>query len=190
MTVVTPSIPPRAALLELARESVRRQDCGWPVPHVVEVDEAHEGISIMRNRMLGRVETEWVCFFDDDDELLPNFVSAHLRHADESGADVVYGGFTSNVFPHVVPESTELALLRQKNMVSGTALVRTELVRKVGGYPAGDDIPWAFNGQFWHPSEDWGLWLRLAELGATFSSFAEITWRYSVHAGSLQGFTW
>jgi glycosyltransferase involved in cell wall biosynthesis len=44
-------------------------------------NEASRGVSAARNQGLAVATGEWIVFLDDDDELLPAFVDASLRHA-------------------------------------------------------------------------------------------------------------
>ena len=73
VTVVIPTIPPRAGLrLDRAVSSAEWQTV--PTAVIVEEDAGRTGSAATRNRALARVRTDWLLCLDDDDELMPNAV--------------------------------------------------------------------------------------------------------------------
>lgn len=172
VSVVIPHIPVRKERLIRAVASVMIQTHQPDAVHVV-VDNEHRGATDTRNRGLAAVDTTWVAFVDDDDELLPEHLAKLLAHANETGADLVYPWFiikgsTDPLGRFGVPFDADA--LRENNYIPVTVLVRTDLVKKVGGFvPLGGPAAWA-------PCEDWGCWLRLLDAGATFSHLPERTW--------------
>lgn len=76
--------------------------------------------------------------------------------------------------------------LRAQNFIPVTALVRRSAGDAVGWFPEGDEAPQ-------HPVpphprlEDWGLWLRLLDAGASFTHLPEVLWSWRQWAGSLTG---
>lgn len=172
ITVVIPTIEPRKALLERALESVRGQT-RYPDGIVVEGDRLREGAAAVRNRGLSRVETEWVAFLDDDDELLKNHLMLLEAYQRRTGADLVYPWF-------IQPEKNwdglgafgkpfhELAdELAHRNWIPVTVLARTRLLRDVGGFaPPPGHIE----------CEDWGAWRRLYAAGAQIVHLPRKTW--------------
>ena len=188
ISVITPTIPPRADLLARAVASVVHQTIS-PASHIIEWDLNHEGPAVTRNRAIQKADTEWLAFLDDDDAWYPYHLEQCLAHANETGADLIYPIWK---YGHL---SDPLGLfcrdfdpdeLRERNYIPICTLVRTEWVRKVGGFPTGDDIP-RIN---WQPCEDWGLWLRLLDAGCRFEPLWQVTWQYSVHGKNLSGRTW
>jgi glycosyltransferase involved in cell wall biosynthesis len=149
ITVCIPSIPPRKALLERALRSVLAQT--MPAAAVsVAVDLNREGAAKTRQRALDAVQTRWVAFLDDDDELLPNHLAALFR-ATENGAQYLWSRFRTAVpmysKPGVVagyverdgPAPLGQGTFEQWNdeqpaQTTITTLVRTELARDVGGF--------------------------------------------------------
>jgi len=188
VTVVTPSIPPRArTLLPRAMDSVLRQD--HPVDGIsIAVDTAHEGSAVTRNRALEGVTTEWAAFLDDDDTLRPGHIGSLLTAAQEFGADVIYPWFTVpsgfDPFPEYEGQPfNEHALRKIQNYIPVTLLVRTELAMSVGGFEDRNKSrePGA------SPCDEWGLWLKLLDAGAVFHHLNERTWYYHWHPGNTSG---
>lgn len=159
VTAVTVSIPERHALLAEGGASLRAQTYG-PVPWLIRVEEpdvwgpAH--IARQRNILLTAVQTEWMAVLDDDDLLDPTYLERCAEHFDT--ADVIYSycrGF-AHPYGEFDPER-----LRRENYIDGECLLRTDLVREAGGYPANSTV------------EDWQLFKRLADMGARFVCIPE-----------------
>ena len=198
ITVVIPSIPPRRELLERALASVLNQYV-LPAAIKVEVDHDKLGAAATRNRALEGVQTEWLAWLDDDDEFLPNHLETLLGAAQETGADLVYsyGDFIGRgdplavsvngvyVCPLGVPFGPEQEdhLRTKGNFIPVTYLVKTELVKQVGGMPEPNSFP-AVASQ---DCEDYGLLLRLLDAGAKFHHAPAVTWRYYFHPSNTGG---
>jgi len=178
ITVVIPTIAEHADLLPRAVASAQRQTLA-PKAIELQLDRDREGAAATRNRALERVTTEWVAFLDADDEFRPNHLRACARNAALTGADLVYPWFDCDAEDKIgmfgVP--FDPVLLRKRNYIPVTVLVRTELVRKVGGFQDHPDD----NGD---PCEDWGLWLALLDAGAVFSHLPQRTWIWHNGAGT------
>lgn len=173
ISIVIPTIPPRAALLERALKSVDRQRL-QPTSLIIETDHDHTGAAATRQRGLEHVTTPYVAFLDDDDELLPHHLSSLATHLTETGADVVYPWFSvegggTDPFPERFGADFDEAALRVRNYVPINVLARTEDVLAAGGFQAEP------NEQGWQ-NEDWRLWLALLDAGKTFSHFSGRTW--------------
>ena len=169
VTVLTASLPERETMLGEARASVAAQT--FPaVEHLVGIDHAHQGAGPVLNRLLEEALGEWVMVLDDDDLLDPGHLDILLALADD--VDVVYslprveGGFFEQYGQPFDP-----AVLAQRNIVSHTALMRTEMVRQVGGWNA---VRWF----------DWDLFCRLEAAGAEFRQVPEVTWTYRLHGAN------
>jgi glycosyltransferase involved in cell wall biosynthesis len=123
------------------------------------------GAATARNAGLARVTTEWTCFLDSDDAWLPDLLGTLWArgegHVLVSGAAVLRaGGEVVTVLgtPHRAGQelTSPIDILRPTNPINTSAtLVRTEVVRAVGGYDEGLRY-----------SEDLDLWLRVLEHGA------------------------
>lgn len=211
-TVVIPTIPERGQMLLRAIQSAKAQTVDVDVLVQADTGYAEGGYRIggaaqTRNEALKYVETPWIAFLDDDDELYRFHVEHCLAKADETGADLVYPWFDgancdlltcpsadgrNKVSPEGVEFNDEMraCLLRDPewkygrdlwNFIPMTVITRTELVRKVGGQPIPGTPEWPHR-----QCEDHGLWIRLLEAGAKFVHLPERTWKYHFH-GSQSG---
>ena len=192
VTAVMPCIPPRTGAVDpgtmpRAMKSLFSQT--RPVDAVsIAVDHLHEGAALTRNRALAAVRTEWTVFLDDDDELLPHHVERLLHCAEETGADVVYPWFEVvngfDPFPKYRGQPFDAdALCNVQNFIPVTVLARTSLVRGVGGFEPRNTS--AAPGA--SPCEEWGLWLKLLNIGAKFVHTDDATWRWHWHRGNTSG---
>lgn len=200
VTVLVPTIPGREDYLQRALASIKTQQIQ---PGAVEIvcDEERHGAWWARNQGLKKITSEWVAFLDDDDELLAAHLKVLLRAANKTGADLIftYAEFVGRPDPlavwvagRLIPEpihvpwssECELSLRRQGNFIPVTYLVRTALVRQVGGFPQ----PYTFDAPNSRDCEDYGLLLRLLDAGARFHHVTGVrTWRYHVHGANTGG---
>jgi glycosyltransferase involved in cell wall biosynthesis len=178
VTVVTPSIPPRAKMLRRALASVVTQT--RPADAIsVAIDRDHEGSAATRNRALEAVGTEWAAFLDDDDQFLPHHLELLLACAEQTGADVVYPipeveGRPPPVLRFGLP--FDPVALRQANYIPVTSLVRTRMAQ-ISRFrcPRGTVY------------DDWGFYLGLLNINARFVHLPEKTWVWNWHPGNTQG---
>lgn len=174
-----PTIAPRSEFLKRAVESVIVQT--HPVDQIsVTYDTERLGASANRNAAWQALTTEWVAFLDDDDYWYPNHIEVLTTAQQESDADVVYGWFDclSDPFPQFegVPWSNDAA-----HLFPICYLVRTELLKDVGGFPP-PPMPSPYCA-----GEDWELILKYVEAGATIHHVPERTWKYEHHGGNTSG---
>lgn len=204
VAVCVPTVHRRSEMLDRALNSVDAQT--RKVDDVVlTTDERREGAAATRNRAWRQANTEWVAFLDDDDELLPQHVETCLRVADQTSADLVYPWFTirdgaGNDLPNRDPLRVKVAdrflsplglpfgdwhvrhLREHGNFIPVTVLVRRARLEEVGGFPQPSTPDWP------HPDcEDWGLWRRLLDVGATFAHAPEVTWIWNWHGNNTSG---
>lgn len=187
-TLVVPTIPTphREGTLKRALESVLIQDSTRIAGTIVVTDTEHAGAAATRNRGLAEVKTTYTAFLDDDDELLPHHVDVLMDTAMDIGADIVYPWFKVvssspfDPFPGAFRRKFDAGRLREGNFIPTTVLARTEAVRAVGGFePHGDQKESA--------CDDWGLWLKLLDAGATFHHVPIVTWLWHWHGQHTSG---
>lgn len=185
VTVVIPTIPPRAAMLERAIASVTAQTV--PAALVIETDEGRTGSAATRNRALARVETELVIHLDDDDQLMPWAVQVLTEAQAETGADVVSGGAWIPQSPgHGEPVATPAPgwiprdAVMARSVLHVTSLVRAPLARAAGFTRAHDpgtgmDL------------DDYGFYRALAAAGASFWRVPETVLIWHHHGANTSG---
>lgn len=174
VTVVIPSIPPRAALLHRALGSVINQT--HPIAGIsVAVDVDRRGAGPTRTRALRQVQTDWVAFLDDDDEFMPHHIETLLCCANEVEADVVWPWF------QVVNGGDPISCNRGKQWNPAephtfpiTALVRNEYAQRAY-FPE----PLSAHGC---SGEDFNFWIQLSDMGAKFQHVNVETWLWH-HGG-------
>jgi len=169
VSVLTPTVPIRAAYLAECRASVLAQTTGaWE--HLRIVDEEGLGCAAVMNQLADAARGQWLFPLADDDLLLPGCLDTLL--AASADADVVYS-------PPLVwgrdPAGYQLA----PPIIPAPALISRELWQRLGGYDTE-----------WNREEDRRLWIRALAAGARFVRVvSEPTWVYRFHTGnkSLNG---
>lgn len=188
ITVVIPSIPPRIKLLTRALLSVQNQTL-QPASTVVVIDHSKEGAPRTRQRGLDAVQTEWVAFLDDDDELLPRHLQMLMETARETGADLVYPWFTviggTDPFPEYFrrPWNDD-----EPHQVPITFLARTDAVRACDGFIDhldGDDVGTDPMGN--RAGEDYRLVLRMVKNKMKIVHLPEKSWSWYHNSGNTSG---
>jgi hypothetical protein len=195
ITVITPSIPERRRLLAEAIESVQLQT--FPVAaHLIRVQQpprdalstAHTATQL--NALLAAVDTEWVAPLGDDDIYLPDHVEKIRPHL-ERDADVVYS-WPKDEYDYLRIDVSDWApaqvarRLEEGNFIRSTITIRTELLRRIGGWAVEyRDGVFSETGV---PYDDWDLLIRLARAAARFKCVPFETWVYRVgdwrHSGT------
>jgi len=181
ITVVIPHIPPRQTALLQAVRSVQLQTLPADAISIV-TDTQKRGAGRTRNLALAMARTRWVAFLDDDDLFHPDHLETLLGHALETGADVVYSSCRVihaklGVIPPDHPGWDEWGrpgkefdpdLLRQRSYLPVTSLVDRGLAQRSSFEPP--------DGSHY---DDWGFYLGLLDLGATFSHINKVTWTWN-----------
>lgn len=171
VTVITPTVPERSAMLAEAVASVNAQTLA-PVEHLIGVDHAHDGPAAVRTRLTEAARTEWVAYLDDDDLLDPHHLETLAVNAD--GADVVYPWCRLDppgaIGAQFYNQHYDRDALRQRGIFPITVLVRRLTVLEAGGGFRPEDR-----------YEDWAAWNRIAERGGRFACVPEPTWTYRFH---------
>jgi hypothetical protein len=165
VTVITPTVSSRAELLAEAAASVAAQTYGGTVVHAVRRDRFRRGPARTRNALLTGARTTWVAFLDDDDVLLPHHLELLVAEGERTDADVVGSQYRIEgddaIHGHSEFDADEM---RRGNYLPITVVARTDAVLKAGGFDPRDRY------------EDWGLWVRMLDTGATFTIVPEVTW--------------
>lgn len=158
----------------------------------VVVDEEHDGAARTRQRGLAQVQTEWVAFLDDDDEMLPDHLVTLYRAAvagvptDDPNV-MRYADFVWSRFRIMYPDGSTLAgpaFLGEKAFsqwndddpcqTTITTLVRTELAQAAGGFAQFNDDGSEVDGH--RRGEDHDFTLRCRKAGAVMLHVPEVTW--------------
>ena len=174
ITVITAALPTRATMLSECIASIAAQALA-PTIHLIGVDSGRRGSSAVRNDLLAAVRTPWVAVLDDDDVALPEHLL--LLRAAADAADIAYSlprVEGRDGWQPVGPFDAER--LRRESYIPATALIRTDLLLRLGGWRDAAASP-----RGW---EDWDLWLRALDAGARFAYVPEVTWRYRFHGGN------
>lgn len=178
LTVITSTLPERVGHLVACMNSVAVQERRARF-HFVGVSSHDRTMMSSYNALAAAVATPWLFRLDDDDVLFPNHFAV-LGEALDAGADIVYSWCrletsrlpTTHLHRVHAADSTDVrfdAELRAGNFIPGSAAIRAELWRELGGYK--DPNPgFAF--------EDWHFWLRALNAGARFRCVPVETWCY------------
>jgi hypothetical protein len=203
VTVAIPSIPGREELLGRALDSVQAQTVA-PQRVLVHTDVERHGAAWARNQLLRRIRTGWVAWLDDDDELLPDHLEVLIRGANDSRADLIYSNpewsacrtrwrsaTTTATWcrpdRHPVRPAQEQWLRERGNFIPVRYLVRTALLKQVGGFPEPHSVP-VPAGNNSGGCEDSLALLKLLDAGARFHHVLGVrTWRYHVWGGNVGG---
>lgn len=188
VTLIMPHIPTRQYELTRAVASVAAQT-HQPDDVIIASDRKRLGSAATRNRALYHASTSWVAFLDDDDELLPTHLEILTQSALRTGASVVYTGCrVVDAQGTAIPLREEWGrfgyafdpeLLQVKAYLPVTCLARTSLAKQaLFGPPAQDPTS---------DYDDWGFYLRLLGLGATFLHVPEVTWIWHHHGQNTSG---
>lgn len=179
ITLIIPTIPPRADLLRRMLRSVAAQTV-LPSHIIIELDAERTGSAATRNRALEKVITPLVAWADDDDELEPNHLELLLRGMRETGADVVYPWYTvvggTDPRPDRFGVPFDADELRRGSYITVNSLVRTGLAKQA-----------RFDFDPVTGLDDHVFYLRLLELGAIFHHVPERTFLWHHWAGNTSG---
>lgn len=159
--------------LARARAIPSAEALGVPVVHV-HGETLHDA----RNDGVLQADTEWVCHLDADDELEAGYFEAMAASTADLRAPAVRyvrgPGHTSSRLPRVAGHAHRCAAecLPEGNWLVIGTLVRAAMVVDAGGWR---DFPW---------SEDWDLWLRCYQAGASVEAVPRAIYRAHVRRDS------
>jgi glycosyl transferase family 2 len=199
VAVCIPTIPGREPELMRSEQSAvlqRRK----PDQILVELDSGRTGAAATRNRLLARVTSDVIAWLDDDDWLSDIHIAACMRVLElDPSVDLVYprpvmvGGedptatTRQGVFPvspwgiRFGPEQ-EQHIRTRGSFIPMTHCVRTDFVRRTGGFPEGRTLD---NGRY--QGEDERYLINLLDAGARFEHLDRKTWRWNVNPRSTAG---
>lgn len=192
ITVVTPSIPPRACpggLLDQAIISVRDQTLQPAGGHVVVLDVEKVGAAVTRQRALDAVRTEWVAFLDDDDLFYPQHLQTLHALAELHDADYVYSWFDGNN-PFPMHRGRPMNI-HEPHHTTMTVLVRTHTAKRAGFLQPDGPLHPEWSGEDWQFElrcieeirREWGDEIASRKIVGT----ADVTWHYRVHGRNTSG---
>lgn len=182
VTVVIPTLQSRSDLLGRAISSVVMQ-LAPPDAIIVITDTDRWGAPATRTRGLEMVQTKWVAFLDDDDEMYPVHLQALMMHAETTAADLVFPWFDVqgglDPFPENEGRDYDAATPHQTTV---TFLVKTEAALAVGGFvdPAAIDphLDPGTDTEGHRAGEEFRFVLRLAEAGYKIAHLNQRTWKW------------
>ena len=146
-------------------------------PHIHYLRNGHRrGPGYSRNRGIAELESAFVVLLDADDLIGPDYLFEAGRRlprsADVVNPDAVLFGDSQERW--VVPETTTLNMLLQRNSVHCSSAFRRDLWSRVGGID--EQMP------CW---EDYHFWIRLAAAGARIQGIHGDHFWHRRHGGSL-----
>lgn len=181
-----------------AELSVMKQE-RQPDQLLVEIDKDRTGAAATRNRLLTRVESDVIAWLDDDDFLRTNHLKSCMRVLENGPAGLIYprpqmvngrdptavthhGRFP--VSPWGLRFTPEMAahIREVGSFIPITHLVRTDLVRRIGGFPEGRTLA---NGRY--QGEDERYLIELLKIGTVFEHLDQRTWYWYVNPRSTAG---
>jgi len=136
-----------------------------------------------RNLALQALDTPWIAVLDGDDRMAPHrlerqgaFLSEHPE-VDVLATAVILVDPEGRAAGRILPPPSHEEILRRlpkgNCLPHPSSVIRSEALRRAGGYR-----------ELFPYSQDYDLWLRLAEGGARFASLEEPLTFYRVHPGS------
>lgn len=187
VTVVIPTIPPRAGRLQVAMNSVFKQT--YPAAAIaVAVDHDHDGAAITRDRALDMVKTPYVAFLDDDDYFKANHLEALMETMLAEDADFVYSWY--DVAGNVDPRAEEFGVPwddENPKQTTITTMVKTELAQKVGFVIPEDTKETLTSPDRLYAGEDWYFTQTCWKAGAKIVHRPEKTWVWNHHGLNTSG---
>lgn len=151
----------------------------------VVIDHEGRGAAATRNQAWRSLDTDWVAFLDDDDELEDIHLDHLLACAIENDADLVYPWFTvvggTDPFPDNFgkPWDSEAPV-----HTTVTCLWRKDALEKIDGFPP-YELTYDYEGH--GIGEDFLAVQNLSEAGGKIVHLPERTWRWHHHLFHTMG---
>jgi len=197
ISVVVPSIPPRVE----QRADIQRQieaQTRPPDELIVWIDEVGAGAAVTRNIGMAQASSEFIAFFDDDDEMYPNHLELLERTQRRTNADFVYPWHHirppmrnplavcgEDPFGRPFDYAARRQILHGINFIPIAVLVRRELMLSIGGFHD-------FKLDEWDPErcEILNAWQKLLRAGASFAHCPYRTWAAVRNGQNTAGLGW
>lgn len=185
VSVLIPTIPERATLLQRALASVSAQTLR-PDEICIAVARPDEPAWSTRDRALRMATSTHIACLDDDDEFLPHHLERCAAHQADTGADMVFPWFTedrcSDPFPGEFGTPWDPARPRETTTV---IFARRQAVLDVGGYRFADGD--RHDDGRHRAGEDSDLVKRLNAAGHLIVHIPERTWVWHHHGANTSG---
>jgi hypothetical protein len=155
------------------------------VPALLVRHRVNGGLPHARNTALGLARGELSFILDADNELYPHALERLVAALDARDDAAFAYGMLQNFYADVVgglrnTRPWEPARFRIANYIDATALFRTDVLRRLGGYTT---------DRVFYGWEDYELWCRIATSGARGVLVPEIVGRYRLSPNSMLGLT-
>jgi len=181
--VAIPTIPPRINLLHRAVTSVRAQTLAATQIEIA-TDTTRAGAPYTRDAALAALNTEYVAFLDDDDEMLPQHLEKCYNFLIEQEADLVFPWFDVVGGADPFPQNFGKKWSNEEYVhVPVTFLAKTELIRDCGGF---SDFG-TFDTTRSNYAEELELIWRVIDAGGKIEHLPERTWLYHHDSGNTSG---
>lgn len=136
------------------------------------IQSAGSGIADSRNKgALLNHDCEFIIFLDADDELDPNYILEMLKGEGDIRVPSVHRYYQDGRIDTDQSWYTPKDLMTGNYIVVG-AMIRTSLFKQLGGFHDYESL------------EDWDLWLRAEEAGATFTQCPKAIYKVHKRVGS------
>lgn len=168
ITVITPSLPQRSAMLAEACASVAAQTL-QPKRHLVAVDYGYQGPGRMLNQLTEAADTEWVSILADDDLYDPDHLETLAAETGNGSIILSWCRFDGLDREQYRGEFDPRRLLaRLDSGMRGIFMFRKNVWNMLGGFHEG-------------PMEDWDFLVRAVQAGIRFAPVHRETWTYRWH---------
>ena len=149
-----------------AMQSVENQtvDCDWRIVDAGDLQSC-------RNTGGLTAETDYLIFLDADDTLSPTYIEEMLKGTGDIRVPSVHRHYEDGRIDTDQKWYTPIPLI-QRNYIVVSAMIRTSLFKQLGGFHDYESL------------EDWDLWLRAEEAGATFEQIPSAVLHVNKRVGS------